>query len=142
MSSEQPHADHLADLNHPDISDFSQKDNIALLRKTVHPPERLLVLAEGARKRFSIGLVAVTSERFLFVQSRIIRTPVVLSFPAEEIRDVQIDLALLFGIITLVLADRSVRFDLIKPKERIYPLLWRTRELIGLPPEATSVQLS
>ena len=53
MSSEQPHADHLADLNHPDISDFSQKDNIALLRKTVHPPERLLVLAEGARKRFS-----------------------------------------------------------------------------------------
>jgi hypothetical protein len=142
MSSSRPHSNQLADLDHPDVSDFSQRDNIALLRKTIHPGERLLVVAEGNRKKFSIGLVAVTSERFLFVQSRIIRPPVVLSFPSEEIRDVQIDLTPVYGIITLVLADRSIRFDLIRPKDRIYPLLWRTRELIGSPLESTSVQPS
>jgi hypothetical protein len=116
---------HLSRFDRP--SEF-QALQLALLKETLLPQESLLVVAQAARRRFSVGIVALTDRRVLYVQRRILRRPVVLGFPCDEIIDVAIAERPLSSVLTLTLADRVVRFDQLRPKERVLPLYWRIKE--------------
>jgi hypothetical protein len=123
---------HLSDLTHPDIAKPHQQSNVECLRMTLLPSETLLVVAAANRKRFSMGLIGLTTRRFIYVQTRIVRRPIVWSIPVEDIQGVNIELATVYGRIVLELSERErLRFDLVRPKERIYPFLWRIQELIA-----------
>jgi hypothetical protein len=124
--------DPLADLAHPDVAKAYQQNNVDSLRGALRPGERLRVVAQANRKRFKMGLLGLTQDRLLYVETRIVRRPIIRSIPAQEIVDADIELEPLYGRLVLSLRDKTrVRFDLIRPKERVYPFLWRIREMIA-----------
>jgi hypothetical protein len=105
-----------------------QDSALQVLRNVLRPSERVLVLAEACPRRFNMGVLSVTTQRVVYVQTRIMRSAVICSIPFPSIADVQVAEDALTGVLTITTLDRSYRFDLIRPKERTWKLLWRIRE--------------
>ena len=98
--------------------------NVRRLRENLDPRERLVVVAQASDRRLRLGLLAATTARLLFVRERFGREPVVLSLPFADIREVRIEHQPLTGVLIVELENRSIRFGLVQPKERTWPLWW------------------
>jgi hypothetical protein len=90
-----------------------------------------LVVAEARIRRFNLGVLAATTRRVIYAQTRIIRPPVFLSWDYRDIGAVDIGEDPLTGKLQLQTRGSVDSFDLIQPKERTHLLLWRIRERIG-----------
>jgi hypothetical protein len=115
------------DLYAPEVRTFDQRRNVDIALANLHATESIAVVAQAAIRRYRSGLLMLTDMRILFVMGRVVRPPLVTSIPLGHITDVRLEEQPLSGAIHVFTREDSVRFDLIRPKNRTWLFFWRLR---------------
>jgi hypothetical protein len=120
-------------LDDRDVRTFDQRGNVRILRSELWTAERVLAVANAGKpgSRFRSGLLAVTTQRIIFVCERVLRRPFVLSVSFADVLSASVTAQPLSGTLVLQTDEGALVFRLIRPRERTWPLYWRIGERIG-----------
>ena len=117
------------DLDEPTLR--PSRTNAKHFRSVIAEGEEVLAVANAVNRGYWVGLLAVTTSRIVFVCQRVILRPRVISLDFAKIASARMDIQPLTGSLVLETDEGPVRFRLISPKERTWPLYWRVGERIG-----------
>ena len=94
-----------------------------LVSATLLDDEDIQVVASGSEGGLSAGLLCLSDKRLLFVRSRALGRPVVVSIALDEIDDVAIRERPMTAVLSVAAAAGSFSWD-VTPKMRTWNLFW------------------
>jgi Bacterial PH domain len=98
---------------------FSYREAAHLVADRITPDEELRAVVEASHGSPRLGLLALTTKRLLYVRSRIVRRPLVISVPFGTITGWRYAERPVSGQLDLELADGSrMQFRSLVPKDR------------------------
>jgi hypothetical protein len=104
---------------------------VEIVQEQLAPGESVELVATASDKPLRKGVLALTTARLLFVRERLLRSPVVIALPREDISGTHIADRRIAGKLSVDVSGTTYAFDLVTPRTRTWDFYWRLSGLAG-----------